>query len=401
MSRVSPNKIFDDFRQGKLSKNQASDLLMSFVENLIELDSESKNVVIKLLALICSNDKKVFKFLELLLISDLDDLVRGNAANAIISNFSDLAFEPIEWALLHEESETSIIQIIKALKKTNNLKLKSLLNTFEYVEYEGKILLPFGSEQIINLSGQNIVNLSQVKGLGNLINLNKLYLNFNKITEIEGLDNLINLKTLHLQGNKIRTIKGLDQLKNLKSLYLNNNEIIKIQGIANLSSLKSLMIYDNKIAEIQKLEHLSNLEILNLRNNRFSEIKGLKSLGNLKRLDLSNNRITEIKDLDNLVNLEFLDLSYNQISEIKGLDNLKNLKFLDLRNNKITTIKQLNILKQLQHLYLGFNRISIADNKEELSQKNLLDTLNIDGKNLSISLFDFFYKYKLRKNPTN
>ena len=96
-----------------------------------------------------------------------------------------------------------------------------------------------------------------------------------------------------------------------------------------------------------------------------------------------------------------MDLSYNQISEIKGLDNLKNLKFLDLRNNKITAIKQLNILKQLQHLYLGFNRISIADNKEELSQKNPLDTLNIDGKNLSISLFDFFYKYRLRKNPTN
>jgi Leucine-rich repeat (LRR) protein len=401
MSRVSPNKIYDDFRQGKLTKSQASDLLMSLVENTIERDAESKIVAFKLLVLIGANEEKVFKFLEHLLVSDLDDLVRGNAANVIINIFSDLAFEPIKWALLHEESETSIILIIKALIKTNNLKLKSLLNTNEYVEYEGKIILPFGTEQIINLSCQNIINLSQIKGLENLINLNKLYLNFNKITEIEGLFNLINLKALHLQGNKIRKIKGLEQLKNLEYLYLNNNEIIKIQGIANLSSLKLLMIYDNRIPEIKKLEHLSNLEILNSRNNRISEIKGLESLNNLKRLDLSNNRITEIKGLENLENLEFLDLSYNQISEIKGLDNLKNLNFLDLRNNKITAIKQLNILKKLKHLYLGFNRISLAENNEELNYKNILDSLNIDGKNISKSPFDFFYTYKSSKNSTN
>jgi len=401
MSIVSPNKIFDDFKQGKLTKSQASDLLISLVENTIELYAGKKIVVINLLALISTNDEKVFKFLEHLLISDLDDLVRGNAAYVTINNFSDLAFEPINWALKHEESETSIILIIKALKKTNNLKLKSLLNTIEYVEYEGKILLPFGTEQIINLSSQNIVNLSQVKGLANLINLNKLHLSFNKITELTCLDNLVNLKSLHLQGNKIRKITGLDQLKNLEYLYLNSNGIFKIKGIGNLSKLKSLMIYDNMIPEIQKLGHLSNLEILNLRNNSISELKGLESLSNLKKLDLSNNQITEIKNLDKLGNLEFLDLSYNQITEIKGLDNLKNLKFLDLRNNKITAIKQLNILKQLQHLYLGFNKISIAGNNEELNQENNLDTLGIDGKNISRSLFDFFYKYGLGKNSSN
>lgn len=401
MSRVSPNNIFDDFRKDKLTKSQASDLLMSLVENTIKQDTESKIVSIKLLGLIGANDEKIFKFLELLLISDVDDLVRGNAASVIIKNFSDLAFEPIKWALLHEESETSIILIIEALNKTNSLNLKSLVKTFEYVEYEGKIYLPFGTERIINLSNQNIVNLMQVKGLGNLLNLKKLHLNFNNITVIEGLDNLINLKTLHLQGNKIEKIEGLEKLKNLEYLYLNNNEIVKIQGITTLSNLKSLMIYDNKLPEIQKLEHLSNLEILNLRNNRISEIEGLKNLENLKRLDLSSNRITEINDLDNLVNLEFLDLSYNQITEISGLDSLKNLKFLDLRNNKITGIKQLNILKKLQHLYLGFNRISIADISEELNRKDSLDTLSMDGKNIYRSPFDFLHKYQSGKDSTN
>jgi len=124
----------------------------------------------------------------------------------------------------------------------------------------------------------------------------------------------------------------------------------------------------------------------------------LEHLKNLKRLDLSNNKINEIKGLDKLTTLEFLDLSYNQISEIKGLDNLKNLKFLDLRNNKISTIRELNILKQLKHLYLGFNRISIVEGNDH---NRILDKLNIEGKNISNSPFDFFYSYKSHKNSVN
>jgi len=398
MIKLSPKEIYEDFKIKIIDRSKASELLASLIENPLEFDNRVRNKCLTYLGLINSRENYIFFLLENLLVSDLDDLVRGNAASVIISNFTNLAFEPIRWALQHEDSETSINLIIKALQKTKNSKLRSLLNTIEYVDFEGKILLPFGTEQIINLSSQNIVNLSDVKGLGNLINLNKLHLSFNEITEISGLDNLVNLKSLHLQGNKIRKIEGLEQLKNLEYLYLNSNEIFKIQGIMNLSKLKSLMIYDNKITEIKKLEHLSNLEILNLRNNRISELERLKNLSNLKRLDLSNNLITEIKGLDNLVNLEFLDLSHNQITEIKGLDNLKNLKFLDLRNNKITVIKQLNILKQLQHLYLGFNKISITENNEELNQINTLNTLSFDGKNISSSLFDFFYKYRLRKN---
>ncbi|MFW9878635.1 MAG: leucine-rich repeat domain-containing protein [Candidatus Thorarchaeota archaeon] len=398
MSTLPPKEIYKDFITKKLDKNKASELLISIIENPLELDNRNRISSVKFLGLIGSKEDNVYFFLENLLISDLNELVRGHAARIIIRNFSHQAIEPIKWALKHEKSESCIILIIKELEKTNNLKLKLLLKSIDYVDFEGNIIFPFGAYPIINLSNNNIDKISKVKGLGNLINLNKLNLNFNRITEIDCLDNLINLRHLHLQWNKIKEIKGLDHLKKLEYLYLNNNEILKIQGIRNLYNLKSLMIYDNEITEIQNLEHLSNLEILNLRNNRIHEIKGLNYLNNLKRLDLSNNSIAEIKDLDNLTSLEFLDLSYNQISEIKGLDNLKNLKFLDLRNNKITAIRQLNILKQLKHLYLGFNRISLIEYPEN---KSFQDTLDIEGKNFSNSPFDFFYNYTAQKNSAN
>ena len=398
---LSPKEIYNDFKEKKINKNKASELLISIIENPPELYNHERNLCIKLIGIIGLKEKNVFFFLENLLISDLNELVRGNAAVVIINNFPGYALEPIKWALQHEKSETSIILIINALEKTDNLKLKSLLKRVEYVVFAGKIFFPYGTHQNVNLSSRNIGNILEIKGLGNLINLNNLILNFNDITKIRGLEKLVNLKSLHLQGNMIREIQGLENLRKLEYLYLNNNVISKIQGITNLVNLKSLMIYDNRISEIHCLEHLPNLEILNLRNNRISEIKGLKNLRNLRRLDLSSNDITEIKDLDNLNNLEFLDLSYNQITEIKGLDNLTNLKFLDLRNNKIRAIKQLNILKQLQHLYLGFNRISILEDNETLNYKNTLDVLGVERETISNSPFDFFYKFKSRKNSTD
>jgi len=394
MSTLSPKEIYGDFIQKNLDRSKASELLISVIENPFEVDTHTRISSIKFLGLIDSREKKIYFFLENLLISDLNDLVRGNAASIIISNFPDNAFEPIQWALKHEKSEACIILIIKALEKTDNLNLKSLLKNLKYIKFKEKFVFPFGTNQIINLSSNNIEKISDVIGLGKLNNLQKLYLDFNRIHEIEDLDSLDNLKSLHFQWNNIGEIKGLDKLEKLEYLYLNNNEISKIKGIQNLFNLKSLMIYDNQITEIENLEHLSKLEILNLRNNGITEIKGLDSLKNLKRLDLSNNRITKIEGLDHLENLEFLDLSYNQISEIQGLDNLGNLKFLDLRNNRIKTVTQLKILKQLRHLYLGFNRISINNNSE-------IDKLGIEQNNFSNSPFDFFYSYKSRMNLDN
>jgi Leucine-rich repeat (LRR) protein len=398
MSTLSPKEIFEGFKENNLDKSKASELLISVIENPLEADSRTRISSVKFLGLIGSKEQKVYFFLENLLISDLNEIVRGNAASIIIRNFPDYALKPIKWALKNEQSESCIILMIKELEKTKNPKLKSLLKEIEYIDVKGRIFFQFGTYPTINLSSIGIGKISEIKGLRKLTNLSKLYLNFNRITELEYLHNLINLKSLHLQWNNIKEIKGLDHLKKLEYLYLSNNEILKIERLKNLSNLKSLLLYDNQITEIKNLEHLTNLEILNLRNNRINDIKGLECLKNLKRLDLSNNKINEIKGLDKLTTLEFLDLSYNQISEIKGLDNLKNLKFLDLRNNKISAIKQLNILKQLKHLYLGFNRISIVENNDN---NGLLDTLRIEGKNSSKSPFDFFYNYKSHRNSVN
>ncbi|MFX0142174.1 MAG: leucine-rich repeat domain-containing protein [Candidatus Hodarchaeota archaeon] len=120
----------------------------------------------------------------------------------------------------------------------------------------------------------------------------------------------INYKLIY----EISEIKGLESLTNLEVLNLNSNfEISEISGVENLTNLKVLMLRNNNIKEIKGLENLTNLKLLDLAENNISEIKGLGSLINLEYLDLTANKISEIKNLETLKNLKFLFIGRNKI----------------------------------------------------------------------------------------
>jgi hypothetical protein len=157
-------------------------------------------------------------------------------------------------------------------------------------------------------------------------------LGLTEITEIKGLDQLTNLNQLDLRRNKIKELKGLENCQSLKlqSLYLSGNQIDEIKGLKLLTSLESLDLRSNRIKEIKDLDSLINLQELYLSGNQITEIKGLETLIHLKELDLRRNKISEIKGLENLLNLHTLDLSRNYIEEIKGLEILTKLKELTL-----------------------------------------------------------------------
>jgi Leucine-rich repeat (LRR) protein len=144
--------------------------------------------------------------------------------------------------------------------------------------------------------------------------------------------------------NQISEIRGLTKLVNLQELRLFKNNISEIHGIERLAGLKRLVLGCNQIKEIKNLERLVNLQRLNLLENQISEIKGLDWLGSLKELSLNHNKISEIHGLERLINLQELRLSENKIQERQGLDTLVNLKELDLTDNRIK--KQTKIQKE-------------------------------------------------------
>ncbi len=99
------------------------------------------------------------------------------------------------------------------------------------IKYKGKLYkLTTGKKSklvTLNLRNLSIVELTEVKGLNELVELQKLILSNNLITEIKGLENLKNLEELHLNNNNIKEIKGLENIKELKYLNLFKNPVFK------------------------------------------------------------------------------------------------------------------------------------------------------------------------------
>ena len=74
-----------------------------------------------------------------------------------------------------------------------------------------------------------------------MTNLEKLWLDENRIENIEGLNNLVKLKELSLAGNKIETIgMALDGLVSLVELNISNNKIGNFKEVLNLNRLPCL-----------------------------------------------------------------------------------------------------------------------------------------------------------------
>lgn len=223
---------------------------------------------------------------------------------------------------------------------------------------------------ILNLRGEEITDISQIKEYKYYKDAIKIDLSRNLIEDISGLADLEleNLKYLCLEGNRISKIEGLQNLTNLKSVNFGEPEdLFWDKGEWGELAPYNLCLYrgpplrghgeGNKIKEISGLDNLANLRYLTLSFNEITEIKGLENLKKLKDLDLSFNYITEIKGLDNQKELLSLNLCYNKISGIKGLDNLGVLQKLDLYHNAISEVKGIKHLENLGYLFIGHNNI--------------------------------------------
>ena len=128
----------------------------------------------------------------------------------------------------------------------------------------------------LNLSGKEITEISEIKGLETQTDLNALILNNNNITEIKGLETLKNLIRLELRDNQITEIKGLENLANLEVLSLENNNIENIKweipkGHKNIYDIKDIR------CAIRELLEETNIDIRDLNvHKKYKKIEKIK-----------------------------------------------------------------------------------------------------------------------------
>ena len=308
---------------------------------------------------------------------------------------------------LSDISPLSSINVRSMLNLANNeISDISALSEVDFGFHGYEEIAAYPNSPSLDLTGNNIIDLTPLKGLTQLDNL---YLGDNNISDLSPLAGLTNLKILHLEGNPITlshkelleealaTTKIIwptelidDYDENRESwdeqfeVWLNDPN--KYGGTKVLQQIKwakdwgySHLDLNNNMGErqpitdITPLKTLTNITELNLINNKISDLSPLAGLTNLTWLTLSDNEISDLSPLKDLKNLTFLDLSSNRVdiwrdpfwlettdrlTDITPLAGLDKLEYLGLNDNNISDLEPLTGLKNLQELYLDGNPIS-------------------------------------------
>ena len=235
-----------------------------------------------------------------------------------------------------------------ALKKAPKLK------TLDISYHQGLIDLEsiFKITQLeeLTLRDSERINTASVKGIENLLKLEKLSIRSVPLPDLSSISNitsaireinigrftvekigdwtlLTTLKSFKSYSSSLKNINFIKNNKNLEYLTIYGSDINRI----NLSTkkLKWLSIVHSKISDLGNIKELSSLETLSLEYNQISDISDLKYLKNLKQLNLNDNNIVEACSLNENLNLETLEINENPINELNCLSNLPNLAKLN------------------------------------------------------------------------
>ncbi|KAM8780976.1 leucine-rich repeat-containing protein 9 [Rhynchonycteris naso] len=127
------------------------------------------------------------------------------------------------------------------------------------------------SLEVLHLGYNGICNLIQLQ-LNRLRNLKFLFLQGNEISQVEGLDNLLMLQELVVDHNRIRVFNDSAFAKpsSLLALHLEENRLRELSRLQPLVKLEKLFLGYNKIqdlTELEKLEGISSLRELTVYGN--------------------------------------------------------------------------------------------------------------------------------------
>ncbi len=203
-------------------------------------------------------------------------------------------------------------------------------------------------------------DISDITGIGNLVNVRHLNINENNITDITPLASLTKLEYLNIETNNISDISILTQLSNLQGLSTGRNPIIDISVVNQIPNLNSLALVGLNLEdnEILFLGANTNLQTIWLNQNNITDLTPLTSMVYLSSLDFSNNLVADLSPLQNLGHLTGIWCYSNQITSLEPLQYLTNLTAIFVGGNQITDLSPLVPLTQITHLECSSNQIA-------------------------------------------
>lgn len=270
-------------------------------------------------------------------------------------------------------------------------------------ELDDSLFSPLSSLEILDLTDNALLNFPTRALLG-LVNLRKLYLDYNLIASlsVDNLETIPQVDELSLAFNLINELPDgvFSSLSNLRLLNLHGNKLSvcdsKIfDGVSE--NLLGLDIGFNDLLEVPKLS-MPKLMILNMASNNFAFIPPdgdiFKSLPALRHFNLSSNAISHLPKglfLHNKL-LEVIDLSGNFLDKIEsGIFEKINFTQIFLQGNKISSLSAsaFQDLRRVKVIDLSYNNISTIKNGAFDTVPHL-KTLNLSNNKLTAFKGDFF-----------
>jgi Leucine-rich repeat (LRR) protein len=101
------------------------------------------------------------------------------------------------------------------------------------------------------------------------------------INDLDGIQFCVHAKNIDLSDNNIIDLSLLAGLRDIEELNLSYNKIGIIDELSNLTNLKNLYLADNPIDDISPLFVLEKLEYIDLSDNKIDpdQIKTLVEMG--------------------------------------------------------------------------------------------------------------------------
>lgn len=158
---------------------------------------------------------------------------------------------------------------------------------------DGNIILQIAKNQnnpydkITNLSYDNM-ELSDLNGIENFINLRRLIVNNNRLTSLKDIENLFELTEIYCESNLLTSLKGIENSKKLITLYCRYNQLKSLEEIENLVELRILACSDNHLYSLD-LTNLVDIRYLHCYRNKLTELKGIENLTKLVQLNCFEN----------------------------------------------------------------------------------------------------------------
>ncbi|CAL6082377.1 leucine-rich_repeat domain-containing protein [Hexamita inflata] len=218
---------------------------------------------------------------------------------------------------------------------------------------------------------------TDLSGIGQMVNLNRLYLSRNCICNIFELRLLTNLTELNLAHNKIKDLSVLQLLTNLKKLDVSFNCVTDVYCLNKLISLLYLNLTANKIVCVSPLSCLIHLEQLDLVSNSIVNFRG--DLFQISNIKLKDNYLAHAT-----VNGKDIKITYprDPTIQMQLIANKMEVIFNQTERLKLKSVMKRNIMKFQKEISKFINKCLKQQEQLSISLVSLItnETMNINNQ---------------------